>query len=105
MTTYNNILDFLKERRDNVIEAYNRTNKEISLKDYMNEVIRYFDEHKGKTNKVLKGSLSAYNYLSEAIRFASNKANAKAWRAVCKAATEEHINQMGCRGWYEKNYR
>lgn len=105
MKTYNNIFEFLRERRDNVINAYNRTSKGISLKDYMEEVIRYFDEHKGKTNKVLKGSLSAYNYLTEAINFADNKANAKAWRAICKAANEEHIQQMNCRGWYQKNFQ
>ena len=105
MTTYSNILDFLKERRSNVIEAYNHTSKGISLKDYMNEVLNFFNEHPGKTNKVLKGSFSAYNYLSEAIKEADNKANAKAWRAIRKAANEEHIQQMNCRGWYQKNFQ
>lgn len=105
MTTYNNILDFLRERRENVINAYNRTSKGISLKDYMKEVIRYFDEHKGKTNKVLKGSWSAYNYLAEAINFADNKANEKAWRTLRNQANEEHIQQLNCRGWYNKNFK
>lgn len=105
MTTYSNILDFLKEHRERVIEAYNRTSKGISLKDYMNVIVSFFDEHKGKANKVLKGSFSAYNYLSEAIKEADNKANAKAWRAIRKAANEEHIQQMNCRGWYQKNFQ
>lgn len=105
MTTYSNILDFLKERRSNVIEAYNHTSKGISLKDYMNEVLNFFNEHPGKANKVLKGSYNAYCYLSEAITAANNKADANAWRDVRRAATEEHIQQMNCRGWYNKNYK
>ena len=103
MTTYNNILDFLKANRERVIEYYNRTGKGISLKDYMNEVIRFFDEHKGKANKVLKGTY--YDYLGEALRVADNKANAKSWRNLCNQANEEHIQQMNCRGWYNKNYK
>jgi len=103
MTTYNNILDYLKANRDRVIENYNRTSKGISLKDYMNEVVRFFNEHKGKANKVLKGTYN--DYLSEALKAADNKSNAKEWRAMCNAAREEQISQMNCRGWYEKNYR
>ena len=103
MKTYNNILDFLKEHRERVIEAYGRTSKGISLKDYMNVIIGFFDEHKGKANKVLKGTYN--DYLGEAIKAADNKANAKAWRAICKAANEEHIQQMNCRGWYQKNFQ
>lgn len=102
MTTYNNILDFLKENRERVIESYNRTSKGISLKDYMNEVINFFNDHRGKANKVLKGTSN--DYLGEAIKVANDKANARAWRARRKAAIEEHVKQMNCRGWYQKNF-
>ena len=103
MTTYNNILDFLKEHRERVIEAYGRTSKGISLKEYMNIVIWFFDVHPGKARKVLKGSYN--DYLGEALKVANDKANAKQWRAISEAATEEWVNQMNCRGWYQKNFQ
>lgn len=105
MTTYNNILDFLKEHRERVIEAYGRTSKGISLKEYMNIVIWFFDVHPGKARKVLKGSLDRYSYLCEALELAERKSNAKERKALCDRALAQHIKEMNCEGWYRKNFQ
>lgn len=106
MTTYNNMIEVLKDNRQLVINKYNESGKAISLKDYMNEVINFFANHKGKANKCIKGSLDTGSYICEACKEANKKANnTRAWREARRLANEEHIKQMNCRGWYQKNFQ
>ena len=105
MTTYSNIIDFLKENRNQVIERYSKTSKGISLKEFMNICIWFFDVHPGKARKVLKGSLNSYLYLGEALELAERKSNSKEWKAICDRAQAQHIKEMNCEGWYRKNFQ
>lgn len=105
MNTYNTIIEFLKANREQVINAYESTRKEISLKDYMNEVVGFFNEHPGKARKVLKGSLDAFAYLGEAIDAATSKANAKARRAMQREVLNYRLEELNAKGWYNKNYK
>lgn len=103
MTTYNSIIEYLKANRERVVEYYNKSSKGISLKEYMNICIWFFDVHPGKARKVLKGTYE--DYLGEAIEVATHKANEKEWKAICKRAMEQHVKDMNCQGWYQKNFQ
>lgn len=103
MTTYNNIIDYLKANRERVIENYNRIHKGVSLKDYMNTIINYFNEHKGIANKVLKGTCN--DYLAKAIAEANLKANEKFRNQLNAQCRQEWCEQMNATGWYAKNYK
>ena len=106
MTTYNNIIEVLKDNRQLVINKYNESGKAISLKDYMNEVIRFFESHTGKARKCIKGSCDTSLYICEACTEANKKANnTRAWQQICRLAHEERLSQMNCRGWYQKNFQ
>lgn len=106
MTTYSNIIEVLKDNRELVINKYNESGKAISLKDYMNEVVKFFESHTGKARKCIKGSLDTSSYILEACSEANKRANnTREWREVCRAARNEHIQQMNCKGWYNKNFQ
>lgn len=49
------LIELLKENRELVISRYNRISKQrTSLKNFMELVIRFYDEHPGITRKCLK---------------------------------------------------
>lgn len=80
MTTYNNIIEVLKDNRQLVINRYDNTKKEISLKNYMNVVLWWFEQHPQITKKCVAnvnkyGAQEAVYDIERACNIANRKAN------------------------------
>lgn len=101
------IIELLKENRELVISRYNRTSKQhTSLKNFMNLVIKFYDEHPGITRKCLKkaesGDTYAFTYqLNKACDFAAYVAAAPARR---RNAMERYNSTPGAETLKHQNY-
>ena len=100
------LIEILKSERQRVIDSYEKSRKEITLKDYMNTVIWYFDQHSGTTKKTIKAyedgkMYIVCRYIDEACGVADRKANKK-FREEFNMMRAERLNATG---WYIKNYR
>lgn len=100
------LLEILKEKRQAVIDSYNETNKGISLKDYMNIVIWWFDQHPQIAKKSIKKwemgeTYITMRYIYEACKVASAKAN-KSFFADC---VEMQAKRLNATQWYNKNFK
>lgn len=101
----NTIIDILKEHRNIVIDYYNESKKEITLKAYMEDVIAFFEAHKGKANKAIKGeSYIACRYIYEACQEANRHACWKSRREFRNMRMEELAQRGGGRGYIAKNF-
>ena len=101
------IIELLKENRELVISRYNRTSKQnTSLKNFMNLVIKFYDEHPGITRKCLKKAESGDTYeftrqLNKACDFAAYVAAAPVRR---QNAIERYNNAAGVDTLRHQNY-
>ena len=98
MTT---ILDVLKANREEVIKAYNNTDKCISLCEYMTIILNWFNEHPRVSNDCVQYRSCFFANLKKAVAIADRKADARSNRE----ALEERLDNLNCRGWYYKNFR
>jgi len=101
------IIELLKENRVTVISRYNRASKQhTSIKNFMNLVIKFFDEHPGITRKCLKKADAGDTYefiyqLNKACDFAAYIADAPARR---QNAIERYNNVAGAETLKHQNY-
>ena len=81
--TNEQLRDFLTSRRNIVIDAYNKSSKHISMKDYFTIVMDYFFSMSDiKKRRTIEGITYGYKYLMEAVAEANKAANKKSYIEV-----------------------
>lgn len=81
--TNEQLRDFLTSRRNIVIDAYNKSSKHISMKDYFTIVMDYFFSMSDiKKRRTIEGITYGYKYLMEAVAEANKEANKKSYIEV-----------------------
>lgn len=100
------LIEILKSERQRVIGSYEKSRKEISLKEYMNIVLSYFDEHSCIAKKTIKSFecgdvYIVCRYIDEACKVADRKASVK----FRNEFNMERAKRLNATGWYIKNYR
>ena len=74
---------WLTDHRNIVIDAYNKSSKHISMKDYFIIVMDYFFSMSDiKKRRTIEGITYGYKYLMEAVAEANNAANKKSYIEV-----------------------
>jgi len=78
--TNEQLREFLTSRRNIVIDAYNKSSKRISMKDYFTIVMGYFFNMSDiKKRRTIEGISYGCQYLNEAIKEANKEANKKSY--------------------------
>ena len=100
------LIELLKENRELVISRYNGGKQHTDLKNFMNLVIKFFDEHPGITRKCLKKAESGDTYefiyqLNKACDFAAYVAATPTRR---QNAMERYNNVAGADTLKHQNY-
>ena len=100
------IIEILKSERQRVIDYYEKSRKGISLKEYMNIVIWFFNEHPMITKKTIKSweegkKYIACGYISDACKVADRKASEN----FRNEFNMERAKRLNATGWYIKNFK
>lgn len=95
---------WLTDHRNIVIDAYNKSSKHISMKDYFTIVMDYFFNMSDiKKRRTIEGISYGYNYLIEAIDQANKEANKKTYM---ESAMEFYCQcrRMNATGMFAKRF-